>query len=82
MTESGKRLLEGLHLHGGHDTGFCDWRPEPHIAAIEAEAVAARNAEIAAAVAYVDCHCAGSFATGHEATCPIPAILALVERAP
>ncbi len=50
MTESGKRLLEGLRLHGGHDTGFCDWRPEPHIAAIEAEAVAARNAEIAAAV--------------------------------
>ena len=50
MTESGKRLLEGLRLHGGHGTMFCDWRPEPHIAAIEAEAVAARNVEIAAAV--------------------------------
>jgi len=50
MTEAGKRLLEGLHLHGGHDTSICDWRPEPHIAAVEAKARAARNAEITAEV--------------------------------
>ena len=48
MTEAGKRLLAAVHgEHAVAPDGIPYW---DHVTAIEAEAVAARNAEIAAAV--------------------------------
>lgn len=41
--------------------------------------VVAERARIAEAVRGVDCHCAGSWATGHTSRCPIPAVLAIVD---
>ena len=68
-------LMSGLTFHSGRRLAD---HPEL-LAAIEAEAVVARDAEIAAAVRGLDCHCAGSFATGHTKWCILPAVLAIIE---
>ena len=52
------------------------------VPAIEAEAVAAYRADLAAKVRALPDGCAGSFATGHAQDCPFPAVLALIEGEP
>ena len=46
------------------------------------DGVAAERARIAAEVRGLNCHCSGSFATGHSERCPILAVLAIVEGTP